>query len=99
MKIRSLVILRRPRTVLPFLLACLPPASNLFAQCAMCSGAAGAGPDAGGAYNSSTLFMLAIPYLLLLGVLGYVVHAFRRSPSGSSVEAPDPRGDHLSDPE
>ena len=99
MKSRIPVILRRPWTVLPLFLACLPSASELFAQCAMCSGAAGAGADAGGAYNSSTLFMLAIPYLLLMGVLGYVVHAFRRPPSSSSGEASDPRGKGPSDRE
>ena len=85
-------VLRRPWTILPFTLAILPCISELHAQCAMCSGAAGAGADAGRAYNSSTLFMLAVPYLLLLGVLGYVVHAFRRPPSSSSGGASDLRG-------
>ncbi len=62
------------------MLASLPLASSgAFAQCAMCSGAAGAGSDGGGAYNLSTLLMLAVPYLLLLGVAGYVVYAFRKA--------------------
>jgi len=98
-KSRIRVILRNPWAILPFPLACLPSASELFAQCAMCSGAVGAGADAGAAYNSSTLFMLAVPYLLLLGVLGYVVHAFRRPPSSSSGEPSDPRGIDPSDRE
>src|SRR5439155_20056402 len=38
------------------------------AQCAMCEGSAAAGGDGGAVYNRSTLFMLSVPYLLLLGV-------------------------------
>jgi len=49
------------------------------AQCAMCQGSSGAGADGGAAYNRSTLFMLSVPYLLLGGVAGYIVYAFRRS--------------------
>jgi hypothetical protein len=49
-----------------------------FAQCAMCQGATAAGSDGGAVYNRSTLFMLCVPYLLLGGVAGYVVYAFRR---------------------
>ncbi len=48
------------------------------AQCAMCEGSAAAGADGGAAYNSSTLFMLAVPYLLLGGIGGYVVWSFRK---------------------
>jgi len=55
------------------------------AQCAMCQGSSGAGNDGGAAYNRSTLFMLCVPYLLLGGVAGYVVYAFRRvRPTGST---------------
>jgi hypothetical protein len=83
------ILLRIPRTLLPPAVAWLFSASRLLAQCAMCSGAVGAGADAGRAYNSSTVFMLAVPYLLLLGVLGYVVHAFRRPPAKADVAGSD----------
>lgn len=70
--------------------------SPALAQCAMCSGAAGSNTDAGAAYNTSSLFMLAVPYLLLMGVGGYVFYAFRRSssprtPDGSGAAEGDPR--------
>ena len=56
------------------------------AQCAMCESNAAAGADGGAVYNRSTLFMLCVPYLLLAGVGGYVVLAFRRArPSPPSV--------------
>jgi hypothetical protein len=51
----------------------------ILAQCAMCQGASAAGSDGGAMYNRSTLFMLSVPYLLLGGVAGYVVYAFRRA--------------------
>ena len=51
---------------------------SIRAQCAMCEGSSAAGADGGAAYNSSTLFMLAVPYLLLGGIGGYVVWSFRR---------------------
>jgi hypothetical protein len=54
-------------------------AGPLLAQCAMCQGASAAGSDGGSVYNRSTLFMLCVPYLLLAGVAGYVVYAFRRA--------------------
>jgi hypothetical protein len=59
----------------------------------MCSGAADASSGQF-AYSKSTLFMLSIPYLLLGGVAGYVVHAFRRAraPSGDSEEPDGPGG-------
>ena len=63
------------------------------AQCAMCEGSAAAGGDGGAVYNRSTLFMLSVPYLLLLGVGGYVVYAFRRArshPRPGSDDAPAP---------
>ena len=53
------------------------------AQCAMCEGSAAAGSDSGASYNHSTLFMLSMPYLLLGGIGGYVVYAFRRSRNGA----------------
>ena len=69
-----------------------------FAQCAMCQGASAASSDGGAVYNRSTLFMLCVPYLLLGGVAGYVVYAFRRArpsspsdPAGSAaIDPPDP---------
>ena len=64
----------------------------VLAQCAMCQGASAAGADGGAVYNRSTLFMLCVPYLLLAGVAGYVVYAFRRarpsSPAGDSIASP-----------
>jgi hypothetical protein len=68
----------------------LAAASSVLAQCAMCSGAADASSGEY-AYSKSTLFMLSVPYLLLGGVAGYVVHAFRRArvPSRDG-EGPDP---------
>jgi hypothetical protein len=88
-KNRIPIRLRIRRTILLSAVACLSSVSRLLAQCAMCSGAVGAGADAGRAYNSSTVFMLAVPYLLLLGVLGYVVHAFRRPPAKADVAGSD----------
>ena len=65
----------------------------------MCQGSSGAGNDGGAAYNRSTLFMLCVPYLLLGGVAGYVVYAFRRSrPSnvdGDSAPLPQGAGEIL----
>lgn len=59
------------------------------AQCAMCQGSTAATSDGGAVYNRSTLFMLCVPYLLLGGVAGYVVYAFRRArPSGPSDPGP-----------
>jgi len=68
-----------------------------FAQCAMCQGSTAATSDGGAVYNRSTLFMLCVPYLLLGGVAGYVVYAFRRArPAGhfdsagpASIDPPD----------
>jgi hypothetical protein len=59
----------------------------------MCSGAADASSGQF-AYSRSTLFMLSIPYLLLGGVAGYVVHAFRKArvSAGESKEPADPDG-------
>ncbi|MCI0657188.1 MAG: hypothetical protein L0170_08975 [Acidobacteria bacterium] len=45
----------------------------------MCQGSSAATSDSGAVYNRSTLFMLCVPYLLLAGVAGYVVYAFRRA--------------------
>jgi len=56
----------------------------------MCEGSAAAGSDGGAVYNRSTLFMLSVPYLLLAGVAGYVVHAFRK------VRPVQPPGDPVS---
>ena len=51
---------------------------SLRAQCAMCEGTAAAGSDSGAAYNSSTMFMLVVPYLLLGCIGGYVAWTFRK---------------------
>jgi hypothetical protein len=67
-----------------FLLAGIPA----FAQCAMCQGSTAATSDGGAVYNHSTLFMLCVPYLLLAGVAGYVVYAFRRVRPASSAGDP-----------
>jgi hypothetical protein len=66
-------------------------ASRVMAQCAMCSGAADASSGQF-AYSKSTLFMLSVPYLLLGGVAGYIVHAYRqaRGPSPGVETGPDP---------
>ena len=86
------LIRRHPPGISLLLLVLLLASANTpaSAQCAMCQGAAGAGPEGGGAYNLSTLLMLAVPYLLLLGVGGYVVYAFRRSGASSGDPASDP---------
>jgi hypothetical protein len=65
------------------------------AQCAMCEGSAAAGADRGAAYNRSTLFMLAVPYLLLGGIGGYVAWSFRKPrtaqpPADGDPVDPDP---------
>ena len=75
--------LTRCRAWIPILLL-LFGASRAVAQCAMCSGAADA-TSGEFAYSKSTLFMLSVPYLLLGGVAGYVVRAFRRSRDASSA--------------
>ncbi len=67
-----------------FLLAGIPA----LAQCAMCQGSAAATSDGGAVYNRSTLFMLCVPYLLLAGVAGYVVYAFRRVRPAGPAEDP-----------
>jgi hypothetical protein len=70
----------------------LAAASGALAQCAMCSGAADA-TSGEFAYSKSTIFMLSVPYLLLGGVAGYVVHAFRRARAPSrDGEGRDPAG-------
>jgi hypothetical protein len=67
--------------------------SHALAQCAMCSGAADA-TSGQFAYSKSTLFMLSIPYLLLGGVGGYVVHAFRKARDDSrSEDSGEPGGE------
>ena len=65
-------------------------AAPLLAQCAMCQGASAAGSEGGAVYNRSTLFMLCVPYLLLAGVAGYVVYAFRRARPAGSAGDPTP---------
>lgn len=80
-------------TVLAVVLAVALGGGSVFAQCAMCEGNAAAGSDGGAAYNSSTLFMLAVPYLLLGGIGGYVVWSFRRprtSPPPAEGDPGDP---------
>ena len=75
------------------LVVALAAGGSAFAQCAMCEGSAAAGSDGGAAYNSSTLFMLAVPYLLLGGIGGYVVWSFRRtrpSPPPAQSDPGDP---------
>lgn len=62
----------------PVLVMAMAAAGPVLAQCAMCEGSAAAGADGGAAYNSSTLFMLVVPYLLLGGIGGYVVWSFRK---------------------
>lgn len=47
------------------------------AQCAMCQASAESTRGGGAAFNLSTLFMLSVPYLLVVGVIGYVVYATR----------------------
>jgi heme/copper-type cytochrome/quinol oxidase subunit 2 len=68
----------------------LAAAPSATAQCAMCQGASAAGSDGGAVYNRSTLFMLCVPYLLLAGVAGYVVYAFRRARPAASAGNPNP---------
>jgi hypothetical protein len=63
-------------------------ASQALAQCAMCSGAADA-TSGQFAYSKSTLFMISVPYLLLGGVAGYVVHAFRKAGATSTAREDD----------
>jgi hypothetical protein len=63
-------------------------ASRAAAQCAMCQASSASGIDGGASYNSSTLFMLCTPYLLLLAGAGYVAYAYRRS-RRSADAAPD----------
>lgn len=75
------------------LAAAMAAGGSAFAQCAMCEGSAAATADAGAAYNRSTLFMLAVPYLLLGGIGGYVVWSFRRprpSPPPAEGDPGDP---------
>jgi hypothetical protein len=60
------------------------------AQCAMCQGSSAATSDGGAVYNRSTLFMLCVPYLLLGGVAGYVVYAFRRARPASPSDPARP---------
>jgi len=48
----------------------------------MCQGGADATPG-DFAYSKSTLFMLSVPYVLILGVAAYVFYAFHRSPMTS----------------
>ena len=68
------------------------------AQCAMCQGSSSAGADGGASYNRSTLFMLCVPYLLLGGVAGYVVLAFRRNRSGIESSEPPVHSSEASPP-
>ena len=84
--------LARLSGVIPVLVLWAMTASRVMAQCAMCSGAADASSGQF-AYSKSTLFMLSIPYLLVGGVAGYIVHAFRRvRPSGGGEQEADPGG-------
>lgn len=84
-------VLTRFSGVISVLVLSVMTASRVMAQCAMCSGAAEASSGQF-AYSKSTLFMLSIPYLLLGGVAGYIVHAFRKArvsfPDGEP--GPDP---------
>jgi hypothetical protein len=74
--------------------ALLVGAAAASAQCAMCQGSASATQGGGAGYNLSTLWMLAVPYALVLGIGGYVALAFRAarrgagSPPGSSGDDP-----------
>lgn len=70
-------------------LVALAAPGDVRAQCAMCEGSAAAGSDSGAAYNHSTLFMLSVPYLLLGGIGGYVVYAFRRSRNSAPAALED----------
>jgi hypothetical protein len=67
------------------------------AQCAMCQGSTAATSDGGAVYNRSTLFMLCVPYLLLGGVAGYVVYAFRRARPASPSDPAGPATNHPQD--
>jgi len=79
--------------------------SRAAAQCAMCQASSASGVDGGASYNTSTLFMLSAPYLLLLAGAGYVAYSFRRArartvngvvsagsipEAGSTLSAPSP---------
>jgi hypothetical protein len=88
-------VIGRCLALLTVLGSILAAASRAMAQCAMCSGAADASSGQF-AYSKSTLFMISVPYLLLAGVAGYVVHAFRKADDATEVregEGPDPGGD------
>ena len=94
---RSSVALQRIAVAVLFIaVAILVSDSPALAQCAMCQGASAAGSDGGAVYNRSTLFMLCVPYLLLGGVAGYVVYAFRRARpanrTGDPIAAPPAPG-------
>jgi hypothetical protein len=70
----------RAAALLVILMILIPSSSTpVSAQCAMCQGSSGAGADGGASYNRSTLFMLCVPYILLGGVAGYIVYAFRHN--------------------
>ena len=77
--------------IVVLLLGCLTgifSASSVLAQCAMCTASVEATDS--GAFNLSTYLLLAVPYLIVFGVAGYVAYAFRvsRSPRAAGEGKP-----------